>query len=62
MPVIWKRRLDKGHIFYRSIGHRLDDLKVPEMTEIIKRGFAWATQKSDVLQTKYKIKKLPINS
>ena len=48
VPVIWKRRWDKGRIFYCSIGHPLADLKVPAVTEIIKRGVAWAAQKSDV--------------
>jgi type 1 glutamine amidotransferase len=35
VPVIWKRRWDKGRIFYCSIGQRLDDLKVSQVTEII---------------------------
>ena len=42
VPVIWKRRWDKGRIFYYSIGHRLEDLKIPEVTEIVKRGIMWA--------------------
>ena len=42
VPVIWKRRWDKGRIFYCSIGHRLEDLKIPEVTEIVKRGIMWA--------------------
>ena len=41
VAVIWKRRWDKGRIFYCSIGRRLDDLKVPQVTEIIKRGIHW---------------------
>jgi type 1 glutamine amidotransferase len=47
MPVIWKRRWDKGRIFYCLIGHRLEDLKVPDVTEIVKRGISWAAQKLD---------------
>lgn len=42
IPVVWKRRWDKGRVFYCSIGHRLDDLKVPQVTEIIRRGMLWA--------------------
>lgn len=38
IPVVWKRRWDRGRVFYCSIGHRLDDLKVPQVTEIIRRG------------------------
>jgi type 1 glutamine amidotransferase len=27
IPVVWKRRWDKGRVFYCSIGHELDDLR-----------------------------------
>jgi len=47
VPVVWKRRWDKGRIFYCSIGHRLEDLKVPDVTEIVKRGISWAARKLD---------------
>lgn len=42
MPVTWTRRWDKGRVFYCSIGHELDDLKVPQVTEMIRRGASWA--------------------
>jgi type 1 glutamine amidotransferase len=45
VPVVWKRRWDKGKIFYCSIGHRLADLKIPQVTEIIRRGLIWASRK-----------------
>ena len=48
VPVVWKRRWDKGRIFYCSIGHRLEDLRVPDVTEIVKRGISWAARKLDV--------------
>ena len=44
IPVVWKRRWDKGRVFYCSIGHRLEDLKVPQVTEIIRRGALWAAR------------------
>lgn len=44
IPVVWKRRWDKGRVFYCSIGHTLDDLKVPQVTEIISRGMLWAAR------------------
>ena len=44
IPVVWKRRWDKGRVFYCSIGHELDDLKVPQVTEIIRRGALWAAK------------------
>ena len=48
IPVVWKRRWDKGRVFYCSIGHRLDDLKVPQVTEIMRRGMLWAAKKNPV--------------
>jgi type 1 glutamine amidotransferase len=42
MPVAWKKRWDKGRVFYCSIGHRIEDLRVPQVTEIIRRGMNWA--------------------
>lgn len=44
IPVVWKRGWDKGRVFYCSIGHRLEDLKVPQVTEIIRRGALWAAR------------------
>jgi type 1 glutamine amidotransferase len=44
VPVVWKRRWNRGRIFYCSIGHALDDLKVPQVTEIIRRGMIWAAE------------------
>ncbi len=44
IPVVWKRRWDKGRVFYCSIGHELRDLKVPQVTEIMRRGMLWAAR------------------
>ena len=44
IPVIWKRRWDKGRVFYCSIGHTLADLQVPQVTEIMRRGMVWAAR------------------
>ncbi|KAA9009391.1 ThuA domain-containing protein [Histidinibacterium aquaticum] len=42
IPVVWTRRWDKGRVFYCSIGHTVEDLQVPQVTEIIRRGILWA--------------------
>jgi type 1 glutamine amidotransferase len=42
IPVVWKRRWDRGRVFYCSIGHRIEDLQVPQVTEIMRRGMVWA--------------------
>ncbi len=42
MPVVWKRMWGKGRVFYSSIGHKIEDFRVPEANEIAKRGMLWA--------------------
>ena len=42
IPVVWKRRWDKGRVFYSSLGHVASDFNVPEALEIARRGLLWA--------------------
>ncbi len=44
IPVVWTRTWDRGRVFYCSVGHTLDDLKVPQVTEIVRRGLLWAAR------------------
>jgi uncharacterized protein len=44
IPVTWTRRWDRGRVFFCSIGHTLDDLMVPQVTEMIRRGAIWAAE------------------
>jgi len=44
IPVTWTRRWDRGRVFYCSIGHELRDLKMPQVTEMIRRGAIWAAE------------------
>jgi uncharacterized protein len=48
MPVVWKRRWDKGKVFYCSLGHVAADFDVPEAKEIVRRGMRWATRGNTV--------------
>lgn len=43
---LWNRTQDKARVFYCSIGHELDDLKVPQVTEIIRRSSLWAAART----------------
>jgi uncharacterized protein len=44
MPVTWKKMHGKGRIFYTSVGHNLDHIKVqPDAVEMLKRGIRWAS-------------------
>jgi type 1 glutamine amidotransferase len=47
IPVVWTRRWDQGRVFYCSIGHTLDDLKVPQVTQIVRRGLVWAARQEE---------------
>lgn len=47
MPVVWKRHWDRGRVFYCSIGHAVEDLMAPEVTEIMRRGMLWAASGRD---------------
>ena len=47
MPVVWKRRWGKGRVFYSSIGHKIEDLVVPEANTMIKRGMLWASRSAE---------------
>ncbi len=47
IPVVWKRHWDQGRVFYCSVGHELDDLKLPQVTEIMRRGMRWAASLDD---------------
>jgi type 1 glutamine amidotransferase len=42
MPVAWVRRFGQGRVFYCSIGHVADDLRIPQAQEIVRRGILWA--------------------
>ena len=44
MPVTWVRHHGAGRVFVTTIGHRMADLEVPAVDEMIRRGLVWATR------------------
>ena len=44
MPVTWVRQHGAGRVFVTTIGHRLADLELPSVDEMIRRGLRWATR------------------
>lgn len=44
MPVVWKKYYGDGRVFYSSLGHVMNDFKVPEALEIMRRGICWAAE------------------
>lgn len=42
MPVVWTKRWGLGHVFYCALGHQANIIAMPEVMEILRRGFLWA--------------------
>lgn len=42
MPVVWTKLWGSGRVFYNSLGHHADIVDMPEVTEMMRRGFLWA--------------------
>ncbi len=55
MPVVWTKRWGVGRVFYSSLGHQANIVAMPEVTEIMRRGFLWSAEG----KTLYKDVKLP---
>lgn len=47
MPVIWTKRWGHGRVYYTSLGHHADIVKLPEVTELIKRGMVYVIEGKD---------------
>lgn len=44
MPVVFTTTHDKGRIFYSSLGHNADELDIPQVRTILRRGMLWAAR------------------
>jgi len=44
VPAVWTRRWGRGRVFVSTIGHKLDDLEVPEVRTLTERGLLWAAR------------------
>lgn len=42
MPVIWTKRWGVGRVYYNSLGHVANIVEMPEVTEMMRRGFVWS--------------------
>jgi type 1 glutamine amidotransferase len=45
MPVVYKRHVEAGRVFYTALGHSPDELDHPQAREILRRGLLWATRR-----------------
>jgi uncharacterized protein len=44
MPAVWTRQWGAGRVFVSTIGHKLDDLDLPEVRKLTERGLLWASR------------------
>lgn len=44
MPVVWTKRWGVGRVFYCSLGHQVDIVEMPQVKEIMRRGFVWTAE------------------
>jgi uncharacterized protein len=44
MPVAWLRDWGRGRVFYCSIGHTVEQLSHPTVTELLRRAVRWASR------------------
>jgi|TARA_B110000914_G_scaffold82907_1_gene72994 type 1 glutamine amidotransferase len=44
MPVCWTKVFGEGKVFYLSVGHSPDNFDIPEVWELLTRGFKWASK------------------
>ncbi|WP_219412615.1 ThuA domain-containing protein [Pseudonocardia nigra] len=43
-PAVWTRTWGAGRIFVCTVGHKPEDLDVPEIRSIVERGLLWASR------------------
>lgn len=44
MPVVWTKTWGQGKVYYNSLGHQADIVAMPQVTEMMRRGFLWAAR------------------
>lgn len=42
VPAVWTRQWGAGRVFVSTVGHRPDDLRVPQVRALTERGLLWA--------------------
>jgi type 1 glutamine amidotransferase len=43
-PAVWTRQWGEGRIFVSTIGHKLEDLDIPDVRTLTERGLLWASR------------------
>ena len=48
MPYVWTKRWGHGRVWYTAMGHHLDILQIPDVTELLNRGLDWTLAGKDI--------------
>jgi uncharacterized protein len=43
-PAVWTRQWGRGRVFVSTIGHKLEDLDIPDVRTMTRRGLLWASR------------------
>jgi type 1 glutamine amidotransferase len=43
-PAVWTRQWSEGRVFVSTIGHKLVDLAIADITTMTQRGLLWASR------------------
>lgn len=44
MPVVWSKKWGEGNVYYCSLGHVAEIVRMPEVISLMRKGFNWATR------------------
>ncbi|TXK75139.1 ThuA domain-containing protein [Paenibacillus sp. N3.4] len=44
MPVVWTKTYGAGKVYYNSLGHQANIVRMPETLELMRRGMLWAAR------------------
>lgn len=44
MPVVWTKKWGKGKVYYCSLGHVAEIVRMPEVMNLMRKGFIWASR------------------
>ncbi|MGY0691434.1 ThuA domain-containing protein [Virgibacillus sp. FSP13] len=44
MPVVWTKSWGKGKVYYCSLGHIAEIVRMPEVIQLMRNGFIWASR------------------
>ncbi|URN92685.1 MAG: ThuA domain-containing protein [Candidatus Pristimantibacillus lignocellulolyticus] len=51
MPVAWTKRWGVGRVYYNSLGHQANIMKIDEVKEMMRRGFLWCADGKTLAQS-----------